>query len=460
MVSGLTAGGVLASLLLFASAAHAQTGKGTTAKAIAFGKDVVPVLRTACLGCHSGATPSGGYSVASYDDVVRPGRNGAVVVAGKPSESRLFRLVAGLSKPTMPPGAGLKANDIEILRRWIESGAKRDPIVGKSTVAAIPSGIASAAPRAEFAVPGKLRASPAPVNALAFSPDGRILAIGTYQRVVFVDVASGKTTTEWSGHADAVRSLVFTPDGATVLAGGGLPGAYGEVRVWSTAREAEASVFGDHADAVHAIALHPDGKRLVTASADKVVKVWDWSTGKVLQTLRDHSDAVHGASFHPGGKYLVTCGSDKSAKVWDIETGKRLYSIGASDELVTDVQFSGNGNQILTAGIDKRVRRWNFGPEGAGHAGDMGHALPVWGIAVSGDRTASGGGDGKVHLFNSGNGEIATFDGPAEWIYCVRFSPDGSRLAAGTFDGRVFVWDAANRKVVATITTAPTVSAK
>ncbi len=426
-------------------AASAQGNKMASVKPVLFGRDVVPVLRTACLGCHSGSTPSGGYSVASYDDVVRAGRSGAIVVPGRPLESRLYRLVAGLSKPTMPPGAGLRGADVDVLRRWIESGAKRDALASKSTVSASVKGVSTSAPRPEFSVPGTLRPRPAPVNSLAFSPDGRYLAIGTYQKVVLIDVSTSKEIAAWAGHADAVRSLAFSADGKSLLAAGGLPGAFGEVRVWSLDAQAERSVFGDHADAIHAIAMHPDGKRIATASADKVVKVWDWATGKVLQTLRDHSDAVHGVAFHPGGKYLATCGSDKAAKVWDLETGKRLYSVGAGDDVVTSLQFNPSGSQLLTAGGDKRLRRWNFGAEGA----------PVWGIAMHGDRAATAGADGKVRVFNAANGQLAVFEGAGDWVYSVGFSPDGAKLAAGSFDGRVVIWDTATMKMIGTVSTVP-----
>lgn len=422
---------------------------------VGFGKDVVPILRTACLGCHSGTTPSGGYSVASFDDTMKAGRKGPLVVPGKPRESRLYQLVSGMAQPRMPPGAGLKPADVDILRRWIEAGAKRDALgaaagaIAKSTA----TGIASVGPRVEFKVSGVLRAKPAPVHSLAWSPDSKTLAAGTYQRVIFFDLG-GKPIAEWGGHADSVRSLAFTSDGNTLVAGGGLPGAFGEIRIWDSVAGRESTTFGDHADVVQGVAIAPDSSRVVSVSADKMVKVWDLKAGKVLQTLRDHSDAVAAVAFHPSGKHMATAGSDKSAKVWDLETGKRLYSVGVGDDPVVSLAFTANGGQILT-GTEGRLRHWNFGLEGSGHSGDSGHGGMVWSVDVRADRIATASADGKARLYDNNHRLLATFTDAKEWLYSVRISPDGRRLAAGTWDGRILLWDIAANKLERSISTVP-----
>jgi len=447
--------GILASCLLalLSTAAIAQSG-ARVPNPPSFGKDVVPILRTACLGCHSGPSPSGGYSVASFDDTVRAGRKGPLVVPGKSRESRLFQLVSGLSQPKMPPGAGLRSADVDTLRRWIDAGAKRDSLAssggsGKS----VRSGIASAGPRADFAVAGKLRARPSPVHSLDWSPDGKILAAGTYQTVHLIDVESG-TTTQWKGHADSVRSLRYTNDGRWLVAGGGLPGAFGEVRVWDTSTAKEISQFGDHADVVQGLALSLDGVRLISVAADKLVKVWDLKTGKVLQTLRDHSDAVQAVAIHPQGKYMATAGTDKSTKVWDLDSGKRLYSIGVGDDPVVSLAFTATGSQILT-GTENRLRRWNFGPEGSGHAGDAGHDGMVWGVDANDERIASVCADGKVRIFDANHNPVATLEDAKEWLYCVRLDPKRRFVAAGTWDGRVLIWDVKTRSLIRSLVTTP-----
>lgn len=432
----------------------AQTPK--TAATVGFSKDVLPIVRTACLGCHSGPTPSGGYSVASFEDLVRPGRKGAMVVPGKPKDSRLYQLVSGLAQPRMPPGAGLKPADVDVFRRWIETGAKSDVVAKAANPALKPvrTGIASAGPRPEFVVSGNLRQRPAPVNALAWSSDSSLVAVGTYQRVLVFETATWSVRHEWSGHADAVRALAFTKDDKQLLAAGGLPGAFGEIRVWDVASSKEVRSFGDHTDVVQGIAIATDNQRVVSVSADKMVKIWEINTGKILQTLRDHSDAVLAVAFHPGGKYMVTCGADKSAKVWDFETGKRLHSIGVGDDPVVSVAFSPNGSQFHT-GTEQRIRRWNFNPDGSGHAGDSGHGGMVWGVDARAERIATVSADKQVRIFDLNSNQVAAFGDANEWLYSVALDKSGKRVVAGTWDGRVLVWDIDTKKLLRSVDTTP-----
>src|SRR5579883_258431 len=82
------------------------------------------VLKQNCAGCHGAAMKASGLDVRSREALLTGGERGAAIKPGKPEESRLYRQVAGLDTPSMPPGRKLKPEQIDVLRQWIEAGAE------------------------------------------------------------------------------------------------------------------------------------------------------------------------------------------------------------------------------------------------------------------------------------------------------------------------------------------------
>jgi len=101
--------------------------KATGNEKVSFMKDVAPWMLDFCLRCHSGNNPASEFSIVTFEDILRGGETGVVVIPGKPDESRLWHLV-GLQDPIkMPQGqALLKRKNAEALKTWIEEGAKFD----------------------------------------------------------------------------------------------------------------------------------------------------------------------------------------------------------------------------------------------------------------------------------------------------------------------------------------------
>ena len=440
-------------ILGLAAAASAQPRQGTAS--VFFYKEIFPIFRTACTGCHNGDSPAGGLNLSTYTVAVKGGRGGPLFVAGKSSDSRIVKYITGTLKPQMPPGGGLKQPDIDRIRQWIDAGAKVDSPVAESKPA---TGSKSAG---KGTVTTALKSAgnyvlhrPAPVTALAFGPDGKTLAVGTYREVEFWNLESKTLTGRWTGHADTVRGLAYSRDGKLLAAGGGAAGATGEVRLWDVASRHELRGFGDHTDAVNAVAFNPDATRLVTASSDKTIKTWETATGKLIATGKDHSDAVWGVSWSPDGKYLASCGSDRSVKIWDAATMKRLYSLGGHEDVVFSVEFSADSKTVLTASADRTARLWNIGPEGGSAArtlsGNSNNVMNASFAPAGGFATSSG--DKTVRVFDSGGGNMKTLTGAKDWLYAVRFSRDSKTVAAGSWDGAVLIWSASDGKLAGQFT--------
>jgi WD40 repeat protein len=392
--------------------------------------------------------------------LMKGGAHGAAVVPGKGADSRIVKMMLGTLQPKMPPsGGGLKQGDIDRIRLWIDAGAKADamPDAGAPTARrSAPRPIALPLPAGSTVPVGKVIKAAAPVTALAFSPDSKTLAVGTYREVQFWNPDNGTLTGTWTGHVDAVRSLAYSKDGRLLVSGGGAAGLAGEVRVWDTAAGKELRSFGkDHTDAVNGVALNPDATRVVTASADRTLKIWEVATGRCLITMRDHADAVWAVAWRPDGKFIASGSSDKTIKVWDAETGRRRYSVGAHDDMIVSLEFSPDGGQLVSSSADKTAKVFGFGPDGASAQKTLGgHGGPVLFASYGGEAktvvTCSG--DKTVKVWTDGSNSRTLTD-PRDWVYAVRMSPDKKRIAAGTWDGQILVWNAADGKLEGTFTT-------
>src|SRR5262249_53231043 len=113
-------------------------------------------------------------------------------------------------------------------------------------------------------------------------------------------------------HADVIHALAFSPDGKIVASCG-----YDRlIKLWDTAAKKELHVLKDPSDSVYGIAFSPDGKLLASAAADRAVKVWDVATGRRLFTLGESTDWVYAVAWSPEGRHLAAAGVDKSIRVW------------------------------------------------------------------------------------------------------------------------------------------------
>src|SRR3984893_18974986 len=92
-------------------------------KPVSFSKDIEPVLQGSCWKCHGSAIQLSKLDLRTRDAALKGGEKGPAIVPGKADDSRLYRLVAGFEKPSMPLDGKLKAAQISIIRAWIMVGA-------------------------------------------------------------------------------------------------------------------------------------------------------------------------------------------------------------------------------------------------------------------------------------------------------------------------------------------------
>ena len=152
----------------------------SAAKPISFQTDIQPIFSRHCYGCHQGAKQLGSYVMTEFDRLVAGGESEQpAIVPGKPEESYLVELITPIDgHAEMPdePFPPLSEVEIDLVRKWIESGAINDA--------------AASGPRFDPEHP-PVYAGPPPIPSIDVSPDGKLLAIAGYYEVLLMDTASG-----------------------------------------------------------------------------------------------------------------------------------------------------------------------------------------------------------------------------------------------------------------------------
>ncbi len=407
------------------SSAHSAPDFGT----------IFRLLDERCIECHTADDNEGGLVLETFDGLMKGGETGAALVVGKSAESLLVKYLRGEmtkdGKPRfMPPGKRekLSAEDIALIAAWIDAGAK-PPAAGVAL-------------KRELHVP-KIAPKIAPrqsVNALAFSPQQKLVAVGRYGVVELLSADTRAVVRKLAGHKGNVNALAFSPDGTQLFAASGENALFGEVRQWNVADGALVRTIEGHRDTLYALALSPDGQTLATGSYDQQIKLWNTANGTERKTLRGHNGAVFALAFRPDGKLLASASADRTIKLWDVAGGQRRDTLSQPTKEQSALAWSPDGKRLVAGGADNRLRVYEVSAEAKETTNPLvvarfAHEGAITRLAWNGATILSAAQDGSVKLWDAAEIKERAVIEQSDWPNALAFLADGAGFVAGRVDG-------------------------
>jgi WD40 repeat protein len=273
---------------------------------------------------------------------------------------------------------------------------------------------------------------------LRFSPDGTRLAVFQGDRSVSVcDVSACRQTAHCARDGGSLNALAFSDDGRRLAVaadawGGAAATDWPTVSVWDTDTGRIVVELRTPKTRVLGVAFHPRGDRLLTALSDGTVRQWEVPTGReVGPPYEGHEGAVRAVVYSPDGQRVASAGVDRTVRLWPAEGRKEVAVLHGHTRRVVALAFSRDGRRLASSQDDGVVRLWDTGP------GDTlpvlrGHMHYVYPVAYTrdGGRIASGAWDGDVRLWDAATGEAAAPLPQDGFVRALALSPDGTRLVA------------------------------
>ncbi|MCS6882101.1 MAG: WD40 repeat domain-containing serine/threonine-protein kinase [Oscillochloridaceae bacterium] len=299
----------------------------------------------------------------------------------------------------------------------------------------------------------------ASVGAVQFAPGDGPLAVGVGGAIHLRDPESLEARRTLTGHNGDISALAFSPDGQLLASGAQ---DENEIILWDLSTGQELRRLRGHSGWIRSLAFSPDGRILASGSTDTTIMLWDVSSGRRLRTLEGHTDFLGNIAFSPDGSSLVSASRDGTARLWDVDSGAPrdgfAYTAPTNPATgapywLTGIAFSPDGQQLAVGSVSGSVymldaRTGKLERELQGHEG----WVVIRGVSFSPDGRllASASLDGTVHLWNPASGaERGVLQRQGLRLLGLSWSADSQRIATSSdMSGSVTLWDVNSQEML------------
>jgi WD40 repeat protein len=350
--------------------------------------------------------------MTDHASLLKPGNsNQPGIVPGQLAKSLVFQQITsqGGKPPVMPKGKDpLIDRDVNLIRRWIEHGAKDDtPATTKLVV--------------DAEHPPKYLRSPV-ITSLSYSPDGQMLAVSGYHEVLLHKADGSGLVDRFVGLSERIQSVAFSPDGKWLAVAGGDPCRFGELQVWNVKNKRLKFSFPVTYDTIYGVSWSPDGSKIAFGCADKTLRAVDMESAKQVLYQGAHTDWVLDTVFSSEGLYVVSVSRDMSMKLTEVATQRFIDNVTS----ITPGALKGGLMAVARRPLQEK-KMVKSPPDPRDHLYNE--------LAVAGS-------DGvprlyKMHretkrVIGDDANRVREFEPMPGRIYSLAFNQDGSMLAAGS----------------------------
>ncbi len=312
-------------------------------------REVQPLLRKYCGGCHNEADKEGDFSVASYEALLKGTPDKKVVVPGKSAASLIIQLIDHSAEPQMPPEdeAQPSAKELALLKTWIDAGAKND---------------ADMVPLSEQVKGPELAADADAASYVTYLTDAgeKLIAVARLNSCEIRDPLTNQVLFSINDIPGKINQLRTSSDQNYLVIACGIAGVGGQAIIVDLKERKVAGRVQGHTDTLYCACLSPDNKFLATGSYDRQALLWDWREKKIVQSYRGHNGAIYDLDIDRENKVLATASADQTIKLWGLQSGARLDTLGQPEGEMLCVRFTPDGRFVLGSGADRQIRRWEI----------------------------------------------------------------------------------------------------
>lgn len=415
---------------------------------IRFSHQIANILLENCIACHGPKKSEGGYRVDSFEMLLKPGDSGTPTQAagGSTQESSkvppmalelLRRIQSADESERMPPDSDpLDAKQVELIQKWVESGAVYD-------------GAHPSAPLTQIVPPKEYTPAPKhypvaiPVSALSFVPNEPQVVVGGYHELTVWNIENGKLERRISNVGERVHCIVPLPDSEMLAVGCGEPGIRGEVRIFDFKTGTLEHVLVRAKDLILDIAPRPNAAELAIASADGLLRIVDWKTKSEIRSMASHADSVTCVAWSEDGKRLASGSRDKSVKIYDADSGEMIGSYTGHSAAVRSIRFMSDGKEILSASADQKTHRWQI--DGLKKVAEWNLQGEAFRMIRNGNHAWISNSNKQIQQIDLDKNQLGlSIAGHSDWVLCLGSDTKSQMLASGSIDGEVRIWNASD----------------